>query len=422
VPRVSHSPYRTLYLPPDDIDVRVPYRFMGSIYDENELEAVRRVMDSQWLTTGLETVEFESEFAEMHGVPYAYAVSSCTSALHLAAQLCRLHPGDEVITTPLTFISTNQAILAQGATVVFADVDERTWNIDPDAVEELITDRTCALFVTHLTGQICDMDALCGLAEQHGLLLVEDCAHTAGATFKGQFAGSFGDAGCFSFHAIKNMTTLGEGGMLTTGRGDFAMKTPWLRSMGSRYPGDPHDDGRPGPRRYEIDDVDGHVPSNVRMSEAQAAVGREQLKKLPGLLARRREIARRWSASLGAIRGISPPFEDERAEHAFHIYAMVVDPEEAGFTNQELHDALLHEHGVQSMPGLYRPSYLFRQYERRGFRPGLCPRAERISENTIQLPLSPHLTNDDVGYVEKAVHQAARSLTARPSVANAGTG
>ena len=275
--QVAHSTYRTLYLPPEGVEVKVPFRFLGSPYGPEELEAVSRVMESGWLTTGLETVAFEQQFAEHHRVPYACAVANCTAALHLAAQLCHLEPGDEVITTPITFVSTNQAILAAGATPVFVDVDDRTWNIDPERVIERVTPRTRAIFLTHLAGQMCDMDAVMAIAREHDLLVVEDCAHAAGATYKGRFAGAIGDAGCFSFHAIKNMTTLGEGGMVTTRRDDFALKLPWLRSMGTRYPGDSFDDGTPGPRPYEIDDVDGVVPSNVRMNEAQAAVGQVQL-------------------------------------------------------------------------------------------------------------------------------------------------
>ena len=408
--KVAHSTYRTLYLPPEGVEVRVPYRFLGSPYGPEELEAVRRVMDGGWLTTGLETVRFEREFAEYHGAPYAYAVSNCTAALHIAAQLCGLEAGDEVITTPITFISTNQAILATGAEPVFVDVDERTWNIDPERIAERVTARTRAIFLTHLAGQMCDMDAIMEIARAHGLLVVEDCAHTAGATYKGRFAGTFGDAGCFSFHAIKNMTTLGEGGMVTTGRDDFALKVPWLRSMGTRYPGDSFDDGTPGPRPYDIDDVDGVIPGNVRMNEAQAAVGQVQLRKLRSMLERRRAIAHAWSEQIERVPGMTPPYEDPDCEHAFHIYAAYVDPETAGFTNQELAERLLHDHGVQCFPGLYRPSYLFGLYRKRGFEPGQCPVAERAAQNTIQLPLAPQVTDEQVEYVGTALLRAAESL------------
>jgi perosamine synthetase len=416
--KVEHSVYRTLYLPPEDVEVRIPYRFMGSIYGQEEIDAIRRVMESGWLTTGLETVRFEEQFAAYQGVPYAYAVSNCTTALHLAAQLCRLTAGDEVITTPSTFISTNQAILARGATPVFVDIDQRTWNIDPERIREKLTPATKAIFLTHLTGQMCDMDAIMDIAVEHELLVVEDCAHSVGATHKGRHAGGVGDIGCFSFHAIKNMTTLGEGGMVTTIRDDFALKIPWLRSMGSRYPGDSFDDGSPGPRPYDIDDIDGSIPSNVRMNEAQAAFGQEQLKRLPGLLDRRRHIAHSWSEQIAQFSGLTPPFEDPNCEHTFHIYAFIVDPEIAGFTNSDLARVLLNEHGVQCMAGLYRPSYLFSLYRKRGFEPGLCPTAEWVAENALQLPLSPALSDADVSYVSDALGASVSSLQSAATVAS----
>lgn len=409
--KVAHSAYRTLYLPPEGVAVKVPYRFMGSVYGDEEYEAVRRVMEGGWLTTGLETVGFEEEFAAYHHVPYAYAVTNCTAALHLAAQLCGIGDGDEVVTTPTTFISTNQAILATGATPVFVDIDERTWNIDPDQVQAHITPRTRAIFLTHLTGQMCDMDAIMAIADEHELLVVEDCAHTAGATYKGRFAGSIGDIGCFSFHAIKNMSTLGEGGMLTTTKDQFALKIPWLRSMGTRYPGDSFDDGTPGPRPYEIDDVDGTIPGNVRMNEAQAAVGRVQLRRLPELLARRREIAHLWSERIATLPGLTPPFEAPAVEHAYHIYAVYVDETEAGFSNTDVAEVMLRDHGVQCFPGLYRPSYLFELYRKRGFEAGLCPIAERVAANTLQLPLAPSLTDEDAAYVSDALAATCESLT-----------
>jgi perosamine synthetase len=410
MPRVTHSVYRTLYTPPAGVEIKVPYSFMGSPYGPEEKAAVGRVIDSGWLTTGLETVAFEDEWRRHHGVEYAYTSSSCTTALHMAAQLCRLGPGDEVVTTPITFVSTNQAVLAQGATPVFVDVDPRTYNIDPQRIADAVTPRTKALFVTHLAGQICDMDAILQIACEHGLLVVEDCAHTQGASFRGRFAGSFGDVGCFSFHAIKNMTTLGEGGMVTTNRDDFAVRIPWLRSMGSRYPDDPHDDGTPGPRPYGVDDVDGYVPSNLRMTEAQAAVGREQLKKLDGFIARRREIAHRYSTELADLPGVSVPYETPDTVHTYHLYALLIDPK-AGRSNQEMHEALLGKHGVHTVMGLYRPSYLFDLYRKRGADEGLCPVAESVAANSLQLPLYPQMTDEQVGLVidaTRAVVGAAR--------------
>ncbi len=397
MPGVTHSIYRTLYTPPEGASIKVPYSFMGAPYGPEEKAAINRVIDSGWLTTGLETVEFEREWAAYHQVPYAYTASNCTVALHMAAQLCGLQPGDEVVTTPITFISTNQAVLARGATPVFVDVDEQTYNIDPEAIRGAITPRTKALFITHLAGQICDMDSITQIAREHGLLIVEDAAHAQGATYKGRYAGSFGDVGCFSFHAIKNMTTLGEGGMLTTSRDEYAVKIPWLRSMGTRYPDDPHDDGTPGPRPYDIADVDGLIPSNLRMTEAQSAVGREQLKKLSGLLDRRREIAHRYSQALAGLEGVTVPYEAPESEHGFHLYTLVLDP--TVLDNHSMHKSLMWDHGIHTVPGLYRPSYLFQLYRERGAETISCPTAERIAEHSLQLPLFPQLTDDQVELV-----------------------
>ncbi len=409
MPEQLHATYRTLYQPAGD-EVKVPYAFMGAPHGKEELDAVAQVMERGWLTTGLETVAFEQEFSQRHDVEHAFTCSNCTTALHMAAQLCGLGPGDEVITTPVTFISTNQAILATGATPIFVDVDRRTWNIDPEHVESAVNEHTKAIFLTHLTGQMCDMDAIMEIADEHGLLVVEDCAHVQGGRYKGRGAGSIGDAGCFSFHAIKNITTLGEGGMITTNRRDFAINIPWLRSMGSRYPDDCFDDGAPGPRPYEIDDVAGVVPSNVRMTESQAAVGRVQLTRLDELLRRRRQIAEIWSAAAEPLAGVEPPFVMADVEHTYHIYALIVDPSRSGFSNAQLSERLLQKHGVQTFPGLYRPSYLFGLYKRRGYEPGICPTAEWVASNAIQLPLNPMLSDDQVTLVANALQESAAAL------------
>jgi dTDP-4-amino-4,6-dideoxygalactose transaminase len=399
--KVTHSTFRTLYRLPEGVEARVPYSFLGSPYGSEEIEAVTRVIKGGWLTTGIETVQFERDWEAYHNVKYAYTTSSCTTALHMAAQLCRIKPGDEVITTPITFVSTNQAVLAQKGVPVFVDVDPRTFNIDPTKIESAITDKTVALFVTHLAGQMCDMDPIMDIARRNNLLVVEDCAHTAGATYKGKFAGSIGDLGTFSFHAIKNMSTLGEGGMLTTNRDDYAVKIPWLRSMGSRYPNDPHEDGTPGPRAYDVDNVDDLVPNNSRMTESQAAVGQVQLKKLEGFITRRRQIAEAYSSALGGLSGVTVPYESPDSRHTYHLYCLLIEPRN-GVTNHTLSNQLLQDYGIQTVPGMYRPSYLFSLYKNYP-RKYSCPIAEYSASNALQLPLYPQMTDLDVDYVIESV-------------------
>jgi perosamine synthetase len=401
VNKVTHSTYRTLYRLPEGVKARIPYSFLGSPYGIEELDAVTRVIKSGWLTTGMETVQFERDWVDYHKVKYAYTTSSCTTALHMAGQLCQIKPGDEVITTPITFVSTNQAVLAQKGVPVFVDVDSRTFNIDPTKIESAITSKTVAIFVTHLAGQMCDMDPIMDIAKRYKLMVVEDCAHTAGATYKGKFAGSFGDVGTFSFHAIKNMSTLGEGGMLTTNRDDFAVKIPWLRSMGSRYLNDPNEDGTPGPREYDVDNVDGFVPNNYRMTESQSAVGQEQLKKLEGFITRRRAIADAYSKGLSGISGLTVPFESSDSQHTYHLYCLLIDPNQ-GVSNHTLHNQLLNDYGIQTVPGMYRPSYLFSLYKNYP-RKYSCPIAEYSAGNALQLPLYPQMTNSDVDYVIESV-------------------
>src|SRR3990172_1514543 len=232
---------------PEGVDVKVWHRYFGSEFGVEEVQALAEVLQQEFLTNGPQTQAFQEEFAAFCHIPYVFATSSCTTALALAAQLCSLGEGDEVVTTPLTFVSTHQAFMACGAIPVFADVDPRTFNIDPVGAAARVTPRTRAIFVTHLNGQCCDMDAINAIARPHDLLVVEDAAHVVGATYKGRSSGSLGDAAAFSFHSSKNMTTLGEGGMLTTRHSEWAAKVPLLRSMGVNYE---LDEPRPEPRDY----------------------------------------------------------------------------------------------------------------------------------------------------------------------------
>lgn len=413
----SRSGFRAANRPPEGVTFKVPNSYFGSEYGEEERQAVLEAMQQEWLTNGPQTAVFEEEFAAYIGTTYAFTTSNCTAALHIGADLMRLGPGDEVITTPTTFIATSQPILAHGATAVFADVDPRTFNIDPESIAEKITERTRAIFLVHDSGHPCDMDAIMKLARDHDLLVLEDTARAVGAEYRGRKVGSFGDVGTFSFHSIKNMTTLGEGGMLTTNREDYAALTPLLRSMGVKYyfefeEGELPDDDLI--RNYSFDAVEpnGVIPRNNRMTEAQSAVGRVQLRKLDHLNERRRAAAHYLSAQLGEIDEITPPYEDPNCKHVFHLYNLLFDGSRFGATARDLRRILIHEEGIQT-GSLNLPNYLHQIYRVRGYKRGECPVAERVHEQSVQLPINPRLTQEDLDTMVNAVKSAIYKLKRR---------
>jgi dTDP-4-amino-4,6-dideoxygalactose transaminase len=397
--------------PSGAVEVRVAHMPLGSDFGPEEGQALLEVLRQDRLTEGPQNTAFQAEFAEMCGVPHAFTMANCSVALILAGTLCGLRPGDEVITTPITYVSTTTSILSCGATPVFADIDPRTFNIDPASIEARLTPRTKAIFVVHLFGQCCDMDAINAIARAHDLRVIEDAAHVTGTTYKGRPAGSLGDAGAFSFHSRKNITTLGEGGMLTTGRADWAERIPALRGIGLVHGiarEDPLDYWLPLP--YDVDAPDGFIPTNYRMSEAQAAVGRVQLRRVPEMNARRRAVARRYTAGLSGLRGITTPHEQFPNEHNYYLYALLVDST-AGFSRDALMRMLYREFGVQAITG-YPPAYWFSLYQKRGYARGLCPVAERVYGNVLMLPVYARLTDAEIDYVIDSVIQAVRRLQA----------
>jgi perosamine synthetase len=414
----SKSGFRAANRPPEGVTFKVTNSYFGSEYGEEEQQAVLEAMGQEWLTNGPQTAAFEEEFRAFHGSKYAFTTSNCTAALHIGADLMDLGPEDEVITTPCTFIATSQPILTHGSKAVFADIDPRTFNIDPEAIAEKITDRTKAIFLVHDGGHVCDMDPIMALARKHDLLVLEDSARSPGAEYKGQRAGSMGDIGVFSFHSIKNMTTLGEGGMLITNNDDYAALTPTMRSMGVKYffefeEGELPDD--PMIRNYPFDTVEpnGVIPRNNRMNESQAAVGRVQLRKLDSLNERRREKAHYMTELLGQVEEITPPYEAPYGKHVFHLYNCLFDGSKFGATARDLIHTLVHEEGIQSGGGLNMPNYLHKLYRDRGYQKGICPIAEEKHEQSFSLPMGPRLTHDDLDTMVNAVKSAVYKLKHR---------
>jgi perosamine synthetase len=409
----------------DGVPLKVPYSFFGSIYDEQEEKALIAVLKQESQTMGPQVALFQKEFAEDFEVKHAFATSNCTTAMHAATQVFGIKEGDEVIVTPITFIATSLVILKEGGKPVYADIDPKTFNIDPKQIESKITPRTKAIYVVHYGGQMCDMDPIMEIAKKHKLFVLEDCAHAHGAKYKGRQAGSIGDIGCFSFHSLKNMVTLGEGGMLTTNNDAFADKIQRMRVMSITHwtPGQTHwefggfklDKKNVKdywiPSHFDVIDDDGKWGNNYRMNEAQAAVGRCQLRKLDMMVEKRRENAHRLSEGIKGIKGITPTFEDPNCFHAFHLYTLCIEPELLGASRDEFMRVLYQEEGIQGIQH-YQPTYHFTGLKKKFNYPDkLCANAEKFFYGRhTNLPMNPRMTKNDIDMIIEGIKNAAKKV------------
>jgi dTDP-4-amino-4,6-dideoxygalactose transaminase len=297
-----------------------------------------------------------------------------------------------------------------GAAVVFGDVDRRTFTLDPDSVARKITPRTRAIVPVHLYGHCAEMDPLLGLARKHGLRVIEDCAHAPGAEYKGRRAGSMGDLGCFSFGTQKNMTTLGEGGMVVTNDAELERRVRsrrWICAQGYGAQGrfGEIDAGRiPMGRQYwrlEFDEIGG----NLRMTDIQAAAGLVQLRKLDALTERRRAIAARYGQGLGGIRGLVTPSVSAHVRHVYHVYAVLIEPD-FGMSKEDFMWELRERKGITPWSH-YMPIHLTAAYRKMGHAEGECPVAESLFERYVSLPLHPRLTDQAVEYLIRSVRELA---------------
>ncbi len=366
--------------------------------DEATIEDVCDSLRSGWITTGPKSIRFENEFGQRLGTPYALAVNSATAGLHLANLALGIGPGDEVITTPMTFVATLNTIVFAGARPVLVDIDPGTFNMDPERIEAAVTSRTKAIVPVHFAGLPVDMDAVNKVSEKHGLAVIEDCAHALGASYKGRLIGS--DAGhvcVFSFHPTKNITT-GEGGMVCTGLEEVAERIAILRQHGmskgawSRYAvtGTPHYDVALPGLKYNMLDI-------------QAAIGLGQLKRLDAFNARRRHIVERYRHAFTGLEGLTLPSAPSYEHiHAWHIFTPLLDIERLDLTRDGFM-ALMKERNIGTAYH-YQAVHLFDYYAKRfGFRKGDFPNAERVSERIVSLPLFPAMTDSDVEDVIDAV-------------------
>lgn len=362
---------------------------------EEDIEAVVKVLRSDWLTTGPKVREFENEFARFTGAKEAVAVSSGTAALHCIMHAIGINAGDEVIVSPITFVATANAIVFQGGKPVFADIDPETLLIDPKEVEARITPRTKAIIAVDYAGQPCNYDALQTIANRYGITLIADSCHALGARYREKNVGTLADLTAFSFHPVKHITT-GEGGMVTTNNTEWAAKIRRFRSHGINS--DHRQRTERGTWYYEMVEL-GY---NYRMTDIQCALGLSQLRKLPKWIIRRRQIAEHYNKAFSGIPGIIPLKVNPEVFHAYHLYVLNYNPDSANSNRGDLF-AKLHEEGIGANVH-YIPVHLHAYYQQCfGYQKGNYPKAEDAYERIISLPIYPGMADRDVSTVIDAI-------------------
>lgn len=354
-------------------------------YDHRELNALKEPFKNGWLGLGPKTKEFEDKFALYVGSKYANALNSATSALHLALTLFNIK-GKEVITTPITFVSTNHAILYEGGIPVFCDVEPDTLNIDPKKIEALITKKTVGIICVDYGGHPCDIDAIKKIAKKHKLFVLEDAAHSAGSKYKGKMVGSVADITSFSFHAVKGIAT-GDGGMLTYNKKDWDVslrKRRWLGINKSTFDRTITKEGYHW--YYEVEEL-GY---KYHMNDINASLGIVQLEKLDKHIAIKRKIAKRYTDALSKLDWITPPVEKKYAWSAVHNYAVQVDEKD-----RDLFVTHMMKHGIHV--GMhYIPNHLYKMYKPYYRK---LPIAEAVWKRVVLLPMFPQLTKEEITYI-----------------------
>ena len=375
----------------------------GKIYygrqwiDEDDVEAVAAVLRSDFITCGPKVDEMERELEAYTGAKYAVAVSNGPAALHCACIAAGLGPGDEVITTPLTFAASANCALYVGARPVFADINPETYNIDPKSIEEKITDKTKAVVAVDFTGQAVEFEAIRKICDDHHLIFIEDAAHSLATKYKGRQVGSLADLTTFSFHPVKTVTG-GEGGAVTTNHEAFYRKLLLARTHGITHDDDlmeeaPHE----GPWYYEQI----CLGYNYRITDFQAALIVSQMKKLDRFVARRKEIVKRYNEAFSRIPEIIVQKEIPESDTCRHLYIIRLDLDKLSCTRRQFFDAMSAEN-IQCQIH-YVPVYWFPYYQHLGYERGLCPKAEEVYQGIMSIPLYPRMSNQDVEDVIHAV-------------------
>ncbi|HEX3026412.1 MAG TPA: DegT/DnrJ/EryC1/StrS aminotransferase family protein [Clostridia bacterium] len=379
-------------------DTFLPYS--QPYWGKEELEGVQDAIRSNWWSKGPKTIELEKIFARYVGAKYAVAVNSCTAALHTSLVARGIGPGDEVITTPMTFCSSANVIVHTGAKPVFADVDEKTGCISPDCVEAAVTGKTKAVIPVHYAGQPCDMDRIEEIADRNHLFILEDAAHALYTQYKGKMVGSMNTT-AFSFYSTKNIST-GEGGMLTTNDEDFAEKARVIschgmsRNAWNRY-------GKGGSWRYDVE----FAGYKYNMTDLQASLGIVQLGRLEAMQQKREVYSRIYDEELSGLPGIRTPQDGGLGRSSRHLYIIRIQKEELDIGRDEFIEELNAMNigtSVHFIPVHLHPFY----QQNYGTRPGDFPVAEKIFEQIISIPLYPSMSEEDVRYVAGAIRDISQ--------------
>lgn len=397
---------------------------VGTIFGEEEIEAIQRVLNSgQPLTRGEEVELFEKEFAQYCGAKHAIAVSSCTAALEIAVQVMHLSSKDEVICQSNSFWCAIAPLLRRNVKIKCADIEADTLNIDPTKIEHLITPKTKAIWIFHHGGNPADIDAIKEIAEKHGLVVVEDAAHAVGSEYKSNKIGKNSDIACFSFSTIKNISTLGEGGMFVTNNKDFADMAWGLRTsypFGKREKRETTNLGNyPKPKSvifmhsgdawdYDWLRVD-EIGTNYRLTTVQAAVGRVQLKKLDKYIGIREKIAKRYNEAIEKIDGLRPVKILPGCKHAWHLYTFFLDAN-TGINRNEFVKYMENIHNIFIVIRFW-PIHLGAIMRMRGHKLGECPVCEHVwFKEQLSLPISPQMKEEEINTIIKALYETMKAI------------
>ena len=377
-------------------------KFSQPLIEQKEISEVIKTLKSGWLTTGNKTKIFEKNFLKYKNAKYAVALNSCTAAIHLSLMCLGLKPEDEVITSALTFCSTVNSIIHAGGRPILADVERDTQNIDPKDIEKKITKKTKAILVVHFGGRPCKMTEIMKIAKKNKLIVIEDCAHAIETKYKGKHVGNFGDFGCFSFYATKNLVT-GEGGMLITKNKKYFNKIKILSLHGmdkaawKRY-------GKLGYRHYDVSEIG----FKYNMMDLQAAIGIHQLNRIERNHKKRKKIFNTYKKNLKSLNIILPNAIDKNIKHSYHLFTLLINKKINGINRDEFM-LKMHKHQIgvgihyRSIPehSIYRKKF--------GWKLKNYPNSKKIGQETVSIPLSPALSKIEINKIIKSIKQIIKN-------------